>query len=60
VPEATCARVHLGFADWRAIDVEGCRADAETLVVENAGRDLYLVADPETTASGPPPGASGS
>ena len=47
VPEATCARVNLGFADWRTVDVDRSRQDPDTLVVENAGRDLYLVTDSE-------------
>jgi nickel-dependent lactate racemase len=43
VSEADCVRVNLGFLDHRQFDLEDYRADSETLVVENAGRDLYLV-----------------
>ena len=41
--EATCQRVHLGFMDHRLFRREDYEADADTLVVERAGRDLYLV-----------------
>jgi nickel-dependent lactate racemase len=43
VTEAACLRVNLGFIDHRQFNLEDFRADSETLVVENAGRDLYLV-----------------
>lgn len=43
VSEADCVRVNLGFLDHRQFELEDYRADSETLVVENAGRDLYLV-----------------
>jgi nickel-dependent lactate racemase len=43
VSEADCVRVNLGFLNHRQFDLEGYAADSETLVVENAGRDLYLV-----------------
>jgi nickel-dependent lactate racemase len=43
VTEADCLRVNLGFLDHRQFNLEDYRADSETLVVENAGRDLYLV-----------------
>lgn len=43
VTEADCHRVNLGFLDHRQFNIEDYRADPETLVVENAGRDLYLV-----------------
>ncbi len=42
IPEEVCRRVKLGFATCASIDVERARQDAETLVVEHAGRDLYL------------------
>jgi nickel-dependent lactate racemase len=42
--EATCQRVHLGFLDHRAFRREDYESDPDTLVVERAGRDLYLVA----------------
>jgi nickel-dependent lactate racemase len=44
VPEDVCRRVKLAYVDWHTFDVERHRADPDTLVVENAGRDLYLVA----------------
>lgn len=43
VDEASCRRVNLGYldpADFRLSDYEG---DPDTLMVERAGRDLYLV-----------------
>jgi nickel-dependent lactate racemase len=42
--EATCQRVHLGFMDHRKFRREDYENDRDTLVVERAGRDLYLVA----------------
>src|SRR5918997_4484510 len=41
--EATCRRVNLGFLDHREFRREDYDADPDTLVVERAGRDLYLV-----------------
>jgi nickel-dependent lactate racemase len=41
--EATCARVNLGFMDHRQFCREDYDSDPNTLVVERAGRDLYLV-----------------
>lgn len=43
VSEADCHRVNLGYLDHRQIQIDDYRADPETLVVEDAGRDLYLV-----------------
>ncbi|HEV7684824.1 MAG TPA: lactate racemase domain-containing protein [Pyrinomonadaceae bacterium] len=43
VTEADCLRVNLGFLDHRQFKIADYQADPETLVVENAGRDLYLV-----------------
>jgi nickel-dependent lactate racemase len=43
VPEDVCKRVNLGYVDWRTFDAERHRSDPDTLIVENAGRDLYLV-----------------
>lgn len=43
VTEEACHRVNLGFLDHRQLNLEEYRADAETLVVDDAGRDLYLV-----------------
>ncbi|HBB97980.1 MAG TPA: hypothetical protein DC054_21570 [Blastocatellia bacterium] len=45
--EETCRRVHLGFMDQRKFRREDYENDGDTLVVERAGRDLYLVT-PET------------
>jgi nickel-dependent lactate racemase len=50
VPEEMTRRVKLGFLDHRQFDVAKYRSDPDTLVVENAGRDLYLV-NPETSAA---------
>ena len=41
--EATCRRVNLGFLDHRQFRREDYDSDPDTLVVERAGRDLYLV-----------------
>jgi len=41
--EETCRRVHLGFMDHRLFRREDYENDPNTLVVERAGRDLYLV-----------------
>ena len=40
--EATCRRVNLGYLDYRALNYEAMRLDSDTLVVADAGRDLYL------------------
>jgi hypothetical protein len=42
--EETCRRVHLGFMDHRKFRLEDYEDDPDTLIVEKAGRDLYLVA----------------
>ena len=44
VPEDVCRRVRLGFAECGSIDLEAARHDPDTLVVEHAGRDLFLIA----------------
>ena len=41
--EETCRRVNLGYIDHRSFDYESLRSDPDTLIVENAGRDLYQV-----------------
>jgi lactate racemase len=41
--EEICRRVHLGFMDYRDFKRENFESDPDTLVVERAGRDLYLV-----------------
>ena len=43
IPEEVCRRVKLGFATCGSIDLEAARLDPETLVVDHAGRDLYLM-----------------
>jgi nickel-dependent lactate racemase len=43
VDEETCRRVNLGFMDHRAFRREDYQNDPDTLIVERAGRDLYLV-----------------
>ena len=43
IDQATCERVNLGFLDHHAFDRRDYENDAETLIVERAGRDLYLV-----------------
>lgn len=43
VSEEVCRRVNLGFLDPRTFHREEYEADPDTFVVENAGRDLYLV-----------------
>jgi nickel-dependent lactate racemase len=41
--ETTCSRINLGFLDYRQFCREVYEADPDTLVVDRAGRDLYLV-----------------
>jgi lactate racemase len=41
--QPTCERVNLGFMDHLEFRREDYDSDADTLVVERAGRDLYLV-----------------
>jgi nickel-dependent lactate racemase len=41
--EAMCRRVNLGFLDHRQFRREDYESDPDTLIVERAGRDLYLV-----------------
>ena len=43
VSEEVCRRVKLGFLDYRTLRREDYEKDLNTFVVENAGRDLYLV-----------------
>jgi nickel-dependent lactate racemase len=43
LPEETCRRVNLGYLDMRTFNPRAFRDDPDTLTVENAGRDLYLV-----------------
>ncbi len=39
--EATCKRVNLGYLDYKRFDYEKLREDPDTLIVTDAGRDLY-------------------
>jgi nickel-dependent lactate racemase len=41
--EETCRRVNLGYLDHRTIDPAAMSGGADTLVVKDAGRDLYKV-----------------
>lgn len=43
VDEAACRRVNLDYLNPVDFDVENYRFDPDTLIVERAGRDLYLV-----------------
>ena len=47
VTEDACRRVNLSFLDQRNFQLEDYKADADTLIVEDAGRDLYLVEPPK-------------
>ena len=42
--EETCRRVNLGFMDYRKFKREDFENNPDTLIVDKAGRDLYLVA----------------
>ncbi|HKS08553.1 MAG TPA: lactate racemase domain-containing protein [Pyrinomonadaceae bacterium] len=39
--EETCRRVNLGYLDYRTLDLEALSSQRDTLVVKDAGRDLY-------------------
>ena len=41
--EETCRRVNLGYLDHRALDLKALSSQPDTLVVKDAGRDLYKV-----------------
>ncbi len=41
IDEATCKRVNLGYIDYRTFDYKTFEADPDTLIVKDAGRDLY-------------------
>ena len=43
IDEATCRRANLGYLDYRNFRREDYENDPDTLIVERAGRDLYLV-----------------
>ena len=44
VDEATCRKVNLGYMDPRKFRLSEYQGNADSLIVEQAGRDLYLVA----------------
>lgn len=44
VDEQTCGRVKVNYLDYRNYDPHAAAGDPDTLIVERAGRDLYLVA----------------
>jgi lactate racemase len=44
VSEEICRRVNLGFLDYQTFRLSDYENDPDTLIVERAGRDLYLVA----------------
>jgi hypothetical protein len=43
IPEEVCVRVKLGYQAHASVDLEAARREPDTLVVDHAGRDLYLV-----------------
>jgi len=43
IDEETCTRVNLGYVDHRRFDPAAFASDADTLIVKDAGRDLYKV-----------------
>ena len=43
IDESVCRQVNLDFMDYRQFDLANYENDADVLVVEKAGRDLYLV-----------------
>jgi len=43
VSEEACRKVNLGYLDHRTFDRAAYETDPDTLIVEDAGRDLYLV-----------------
>jgi lactate racemase len=43
VDEDTCRRVNLGYLDHRTFNVANFQNDPDTLIVQRAGQDLYLV-----------------
>ena len=44
IDEQTCKRVNLDYLDHRTFDYAGLASDPDTLIVKDAGRDLYKVA----------------
>ena len=44
IDEQTCKRVNLGYVDHGTFDYHSFASDPDTLIVKDAGRDLYKVA----------------
>ncbi len=44
ISEEICRRVNLNFMDYQKFNLADYQNDSDTLIVERAGRDLYLVA----------------
>lgn len=44
IDRATCERVNLGYMDHAQFRINDYKNDSDTLIVESAGRDLYLPA----------------
>lgn len=42
IDRATCERIKLGYLDWKEFKTDAFLNDPDTLIVERAGRDLYL------------------
>ena len=45
IAKRTCDAINLSYRDVHAIDLESWKADKDTLVVEEAGQDLYRLKD---------------
>jgi hypothetical protein len=45
IAKRTCDTINLFYRDVHAIDIESWKADKDTLVVEEAGQDLYRLKD---------------
>ncbi len=43
IDEETCRRVNLGYLDPAKFSINDYEGDADTLIAERAGRDLYLI-----------------
>ncbi len=43
INKETCRKLNLHFLNWENFMLEDYQNDAETLIIERAGRDLYLV-----------------
>jgi len=54
IDEDTCKRVNLGFIDYRTFDYAPLESDPDTLVVKNAGRDLYKALGHQSTGVSQP------